>query len=243
MAEPDPRVSARRHTAQLLKMLRGYDPTAEPAPSAGSGTVAATETRPAAVAETTTAYARLVEVAPNRRLPPSAIAADIQPPMSPRQHVGQGSIASVGEALRRQPGTLGELMARADRLVRLGRIFRAYLPPHLHDHAVLIQLDQEGWIVHTDSSSWATRLRYTLHSIRQALGQQLGIPLPKPRIQVVPAALPSPSRRPRLTLTARNAGLLEAAARNLSDARLSAALQRLAAHVGPAREPEETGRR
>ena len=133
-------------------------------------------------------------------------------------------------------------MVQADRLVRLGRIFRAYLPPHLHDHAVLIQMDENRWIVHADASSWATRLRYALHNIRETLVQQLGIPLPKPHIRVVPAALPPPSRPP-LTLTTRNAKLLEVAARNLSDARLSAALRRLAAYTGPARESTDNGRR
>ena len=33
MADADARATARRHTAQLLKMLRGYGPTAEPEPA------------------------------------------------------------------------------------------------------------------------------------------------------------------------------------------------------------------
>ncbi|MEZ5576819.1 MAG: DciA family protein [Candidatus Competibacteraceae bacterium] len=138
----------------------------------------------------------------------------------------------MGEALRRPQGTLGRLMARADRLNRLNRIFRAYLPPHLHDHVVLVRLDQDDWTVHADSSSWATRLRYALHNIRETLGQQLGIPLPKPRVRVVPPDFPPRPRRPRLTLTQRNAKLLEVTARNVPDPRLSAALRRLAQHAG-----------
>ena len=54
--------------------------------------------------------------------------------------------------------------------------------------------------------------------------------LPKPRIRVAPVAAPLQSRRPRLTLTPRNAELLEAAARTLTDQRLGTALRRLAAH-------------
>lgn len=244
MAESDDtRASARRHTAQLLKMLRGYGQPAEPMPATMIKPAAAAESKPAAVAEATSAYLRCLETtSTNRQQSPATIPVG-PPPPSPtlRRRVGQGSVVSVGEALRRQQGTLGQLMARADRMVRLSQIFRAYLPPHLHDHAVLIRLDEDGWVVHTDSASWATRLRYALHSLRQALGQQLGIPLPKPRIQVVPAALPSNPRRPRLTLTARNAKLLEVTARNLSDPRLSAALRRLAEHAGPVRNPAENG--
>jgi hypothetical protein len=124
-------------------------------------------------------------------------------------------------------------MAQAGQLNRLSRIFRAYLPPHLHDHAVLVRLDAEGWEVQTDSASWATRLRYALPTIRQGLGQQLGIALPKPRVRVVPAEAPVQTQRPRLTLTRRNAEVLETAARTLTDPRLGAALRRLAAHGRP----------
>ena len=124
-------------------------------------------------------------------------------------------------------------MARADRLARLSQIFHAYLPPHLRDHAVLVRLDAEGWEVQTDSPSWATRLRYALPTIRQALGQQVGMMLPKPRIRVVPAAEPVQPQRPRLTLTRHSAEVLETAARTLTDPRLGAALRRLAAHGRP----------
>lgn len=242
MAESDDaRASARRHTAQLLKMLRGYGPIAEPAPYA-EPEGAASDKSAIAVTEAATVYARRPEPVANRQASPDGVPAGPEASMPPRARAVRGSISTVGEALSRQRGTLGELMAQADRLVRLSRIFRAYLPPHLHDHAVLIQMDEDRWIAHTDSSSWATRLRYALHNIRETLSQQLGFPLPKPHIRVVPAASPPPSRPP-LTLTKRNAKLLEVAARNLSDERLSAALQRLAAYAGPAREATENGRR
>lgn len=240
----DTRASARQHTARLLKMLRGYGPTAEPVPATEARPGVAAERKPGMVAEAAAAYGRLPGAMPVRQASPVPVSAAAQPAAAPpRRRAGQGSVSTVGELLGRQQGTLGELMARANRLARLSRIFRAYLPPHLHDHAVLIRLDQDGWIVHTDSASWATRLRYALHNIRETLGLQLGMPLPKPYIRVVPAALPAHSPRPPLKLTERNARLLEVAARNLSDERLSAALRRLAEHAGPARNPVENDRR
>lgn len=240
--EPEARAAARRHTARLLKMLRGYGPTSEvPSPAAGS--------RPAAIAEVTPAYARLLEVAPGRQPSPAAEPAAIPPPpvtaaspdpsRPPLRSGGPRAIPSAADYLSRQQGTLGRLMARADRLNRCNQIFRAYLPAHLRDHVVLISLDQENWTVHTDSASWATRLRYALNSVRDALGRQLGIPLPKPRIQVAPASLPSRPRRARLTLTERSAKLLEITAGNVPDARLSMALRRLAAHVRPPRDSDD----
>ncbi len=155
------------------------------------------------------------------------------------------SIPAIGQRLRQSSGVLGRLVAKAKEMNRLSHIFRAYLPPHLHDHVVLIQLDQEAWEVRTDSASWATRLRYALPNIGPLLSEHLGVTLPKPRIHVVPAtAPPSPPQRSRLTLTQRNAELLEATARNLSDVRLGAALRRLAANARPASgaAEEETSR-
>ena len=233
MADADARAMARQHTAQLLKMLRGYGPTAEPEPALEPPAAAPP---PVAVAEATPAYIRLLDAVPT---PPPLSVTSSPPSLPPRPRDGPGSIPTVGEVLRHPPGVLGQLMARASQLNRLSQIFRAYLPPHLHDHAVLVRLDAEGWEVQTDSASWATRLRYALPTIRQGLGQQLGIALPKPRVRVVPAAAPSLPQRPRLTLTRRNAEVLETAARTLTDPRLGAALRRLAAHgrPGPASKP------
>jgi Dna[CI] antecedent, DciA len=235
MADADARATARRHTAHLLKMLRGYGPTSEPEPDPDPPAVAP---KPNAVAEVTPAYVRLLDTVPNQP-PPLPVVPPSPPSLPPSLRGGPGSIPTVGEVLRRPQGMLGRLMARAGRLNQLSQIFRAYLPPHLRDHTVLIRLDPEGWEVQTDSASWATRLRYALPTIRQALGQQLDILLPKPRIRVVPMAAPPRIRRPRLTLTRRNAELLEAAARVLADPRLGAALRRLAAHGRPGPAPME----
>ena len=216
-------VVARQYTAQLLKMLRGYGQPAEPqaVPEAPMATPPL-----AAVAEAAALYVRREDPSPppllgNQRLPL---------PLPSRG--GPGSPPTVGEMLRRSrhsQSVLGQIMIRADQLAERSRIFRAYLPTPLCDHVVLIQLDAESWEVQTESAGWATRLRYALSSIRQALGQHLGLALPKPHIRVVPLAMPLQPRRPPLTLTRRNAEVLEAAARILADPRLSAALRRLAA--------------
>ncbi|MFO1372074.1 MAG: DciA family protein [Candidatus Competibacteraceae bacterium] len=223
MTESDSRTVARQHTAQLLKMLRGCGSTPTPAPTI--------ESKPTQVAEAPTSYARLAEPMPQ---PPAA--SNATPPAasqpSPRRSSAPTALPTVGDYLRRQgqDSVLGRLMAGAAQLNRLNQIFRAYLPPHLHGHAILVRLDEEAWLVQTDSPSWATRLRYALHDIRQALGQHLGLTLPKPHIQVRPAALPPPSRRRRLTLTEQNVKVLESAARTVPDSRLRAALLQLIVH-------------
>ena len=223
MAEPSEqdRMTARQHTAQLLKMLRGAGSGAVP-PVAANG-MPATQLAEApssyAVARQRTTDSRAAAVAAKRSAPASP------PPPRP--------IPAIGDGLRQQDGVLGMLMARADRLAQLTRILHAYLPAHLRDHAVLLRLDAEAWTVQTDSPAWATRLRYALYNIRPTLGRHLQLELPKPRIRVAPTAEPVPVLRPRPTLTADSARLLEVTAGNVFDSRLSAALRKLAAHAGP----------
>lgn len=255
----DARAIARQHTARLLKMLRGYGPGETPSlavPDAPSTTESGKSSAPiVTVAETPSAYARHPKVAlpegpasatPRVRREPRSTGmlasvseptassvptlARLDAPAVPRERFTASAVATVGETLSRQRGPLGELVAKARQLARMRQVFRAYLPPHLQDHAELVRLDAEAWIVHTDSASWATRLRYALHNIREPLGQQLDIALPKAYIRVVAVAPPPPPQR-RLRLTKRNARLLEMAARNLADERLSAALRRLAARA------------
>jgi hypothetical protein len=143
----------------------------------------------------------------------------------------KSGVPSLGEDLLRQSGVLGQIIARGKELARLSCIFQAYLPLPIRDHVLLIRMDEEAWTVQTDSAGWATRLRYKLYDIRQALSQQLGITLPKPRIRVEPVATSLQSRRPPLTLTQENAQLIEQTAQNEPDLRLSAALRRLAQHA------------
>ncbi|MBL8258441.1 MAG: DUF721 domain-containing protein [Candidatus Competibacteraceae bacterium] len=272
MADDNARAVARQHTAQLLKMLRGYGPTEQPVPALkpAAGREAEREPdRPAAgVSEANAGYAGRSTAARGSRVserrqagaeihPPAPLSAEVDGPRPPDEAVAArsaatapearkpfafASIATVGETLSRQRGALGELIAKAKALSRQRQMFQAYLPPHLQEHAELIRLDEESWVVHTGSASWATRLRYALHNIREPLGQQLGLALPKPHIRVVPAAAPPPPR-PRLKLTKRTAKLLEATARDLADERLSAALRRLAAHARPPAEALDASRR
>ncbi len=154
-------------------------------------------------------------------------------PALPSTSAPQRHLAPVGECLARSDGPLATLLAHTRRLVELNRIFLAYLPPNFRDHATLARMDSEAWVVQTDSSAWATRLRYGLPSIRQQLGRQVGIPLPPPRIRIAPPEVPPPpppSPR-RMVVTEGTVDTLESAARNLDDPRLGAAMMRLAHHA------------
>lgn len=142
------------------------------------------------------------------------------------------SMTSVQDCLRRPKGRLAQLVAQTDRLARVNRAFRAYLPPHLHDHARLSQLSSQNWVVQTESAVWATRLRYALPSLRQQLSEHLGYEVPNLVVKVKPAGNGQNNAPPRrMKLTEESANFLEGAAEGVSDQRLGAALMRLAQHA------------
>ncbi len=252
--QPDRRTIARQHTTKMLKMLRGYGPkeppsvaesrtavvtelaSARPPPSSspsakgGSASLVAAEFIPAAVADTRASYGRLMEDSLDQR-PPSPVAPAAPPPHAAERSSTRHKVVSLGEGLQRRSGVFGKLIQKTNELAQSSRIFQAYLPPHLREHALLVRMDEEVWAVRTDSASWATRLRYKLYDIRQALGQQLGIALPKPHIRVEPVTAPLPLRRPPQALTQKSARLIEQVAHDEADPRLSAALHHLAQHA------------
>ena len=154
------------------------------------------------------------------------------PPAGSARRAGRtSSWRSASEYLRRQRGRAGGLVAYGDRLARINRLLRAYLPPHLRDHARVTAIGPERWTVQTESAAWATRLRYVLPELRQQLGAELGQAVPPLRLRIEPLADDHADTRPRrLTLTRHNAHVLEGAAETVDDQKLGAALRRLARH-------------
>ncbi len=137
----------------------------------------------------------------------------------------------VGDRL--QQGRLAQLVAQSKSLNQINRIFLAFLPPHLHEHAVLIASKPDVWVVQTDSSAWATRLRYVLPNLHKQMSDHLGKEIPPLRIRIIPSATPPAPTAPvrRLTVTEDTINLLEGTAESISDPGLSAALSRLARHA------------
>jgi len=208
----DRRQTAKRHTAHLLAILQGKtkaESTATPAPDDRVySTTHSAPTVPPRVAE---------------KPPPSAQPKQPPPP----------SLKPVSDHLSPSSGHLSQLIAQTQRLAQLNTIFLAYLPPHLREHAALARADAEAWVVQTDSSAWATRLRYSLPSVRRPFSEHIGVALPPPRIRIAPPAVapppPPPSRR--MTVSAQTVDTLESAARELNDTPLGAAMKRLAEHA------------
>jgi hypothetical protein len=142
-------------------------------------------------------------------------------------------IPSVIEHLRRPKGPLAKLLAQTDKLQHINRIFNAYLPPHLHGHAMITTMSPKQWVVQTDSSAWATRLRYVLPNLREQMRDHLKkeVPLLTVRIITDSTVAKSASEPRRMQLTEETAQLLEGTARDMNDQRLGSALLRLSRHV------------
>lgn len=141
-------------------------------------------------------------------------------------------LRSAADYLHRHKGRVAGLVAHSDQLVRVNRLLRAYLPPHLQDHARIVVLSAQVWIIQTESSAWAARLRYLLPTLKQQLGAELKQPVPALKLRIEPLREPHATTPPRrLTLTRENAQLLEGAAAGVKDERLGAALRRLAQHA------------
>ncbi len=149
------------------------------------------------------------------------------------RRVGRPSrLLSASDYLHRQHGRIGGLVAHGDRLTRINRLLRAYLPPHLRDHARVVAIGPEWWTVQTESAAWATRLRYLLPSLQKQLGTELGQAVPPLRLRIEPLPEEHSDTMPRrLTLTRQNAHVLEGAADSIDDCDLGAALRRLARHA------------
>ncbi len=241
--DADARAMARRYTTKMLNMLRKGEPLPPVDPESLSQPVkkivstgyartlsssVVSQDHTAQVAEAATIYTQR-QALPASRSP--------QVPPDPLHH-GTASLPcsrtpvapTVSQILGKKSGTLAALLAHADELSKRNAVFRAYLPEYLHDHAMLVNLDEQSWIIHTDTAGWATRLRYVLHSIQQTLSQHLGFPVPKPRIRIKPIVSLPPVCRARLTLTQKNAKLLEQAASAVCHLRLKEALHRLVEH-------------
>ena len=144
-------------------------------------------------------------------------------------------MALVRDHLRNPKGQLAKLLAQTDKLQHVNRVFRAYLPNHLHEHAMITTMSAKVWVVQTDSSAWATRLRYVLPNLQQQLSDHLKKPVPPLTIRIKPGNTVEAAVEPRrMALTEKTAKLLEGTARDLNDQRLGSALLRLSRHVASA---------
>lgn len=126
---------------------------------------------------------------------------------------------------------LAKAIHRGKKLQQLSRWVQGVLDPELGNHCQVLNLRGRSLLLATDATVWATRLRYQIPMLLQALQQHESLKeLSDIQIRVSPInAAPTKQTKRPLALSADSAHCLQQCAETISDPALSQALQRLAA--------------
>lgn len=126
-------------------------------------------------------------------------------------------------------GPLELTIQRGKKLQQLSRLIQNTLDPEMAAHCQLLNLRNSSLIMACDSTAWATRLRYHVPNLLQAL-QQSGLSgVADIQIRVSPALQPPQQQaKKRVVLSTDAAYCIQQCAQSVTDPALSRALQQLA---------------
>lgn len=135
---------------------------------------------------------------------------------------------SVRNFLRSPPPALASVIRKVAFLQEVEGIVHDGLPPEARRGVRVAACDDHRLVLLVDNAGWATRLRYQQDAIRRNLARRLRRHVERIDIRVRPVDVPAaPERAPR-TLSDGARRRIEGAARCVGDAKLAAALRRLA---------------
>jgi len=124
-----------------------------------------------------------------------------------------------------------ELVQKTRYHQRLLATVQAHLPPDLRAHCSGATTVGGQLLLFTESSAWATRLRYQQRDLINRLRAHAYLPISAVRIQVTPSAQTLTPARSPLKLSHANAAMIRKSATVIADSDLQAALRRLAKHA------------
>ncbi len=126
-------------------------------------------------------------------------------------------------------GIIAQLVAHTRDLQAIGRLMQPCLPADLSPHIRLADWSNGRLVLQLDSSSWATRLRYTVPQLIQSLRKMPELAdLRQIDLYVAPQSKSAVKTNQPLHLSSAGATAIEAGAATISDPALRAALRRLA---------------
>lgn len=135
---------------------------------------------------------------------------------------------SVKTLLHSVDSELGTIVRQARYLGTVRNVILEVLPGNAAEHVHVADIDGHRLVLHTDSASWATRLRYSEPGICRALAQRLRVHTDKIVTRVRPdLARPEPGTSRRY-ISAHNCGHMRQVADYIDDPELARSLQRLA---------------
>src|SRR5699024_8536684 len=82
---------------------------------------------------------------------------------------------------------LGTLLRHAEYLQAVRKAVTDVLPEAAADHIHVAAIDRQQLVLHTDSTGWATRLRYAEALIQRGLAQRMRLQIERVLIRVRPA--------------------------------------------------------
>ena len=125
---------------------------------------------------------------------------------------------------------LGQTLHHARLLAHINRKLQALLNPSLARHCIVANYANGILTLQTDSGSWATRLRYALPALRDALQQLPELDaLKQIEVRIAPRSEPHTQTAQRPTLTPQSREIIRQCSAAIDDPGLRNALERLAA--------------
>jgi hypothetical protein len=139
---------------------------------------------------------------------------------------------SISSLLSDNNRKLGALLQHVHFLRRLEDKLHAHLGPPLNTHCSLANFAKDTLTLHSDSSIWAAKLRYTAPDILSYLQNECKLSsLKNIRIKVIPTAGPTQkTSHKRLMLSATSARYLAEVATSMRDNDLQKSLFKLSRH-------------
>ncbi|EIK98050.1 hypothetical protein PMM47T1_02254 [Pseudomonas sp. M47T1] len=135
--------------------------------------------------------------------------------------------------LLREAKPLKALFGHAQRLAHLQRLFESQLQPAAREHCYVASWREGYLLLIVTDGHWATRLRYQQKRLLrdlQALPEFAG--LTRIQFQVRPSTVQRSLAGRNFDLSSSAAESLQSIAEGITDPKLKAALERLAAHAG-----------
>jgi hypothetical protein len=143
-------------------------------------------------------------------------------------------VARAPAVLLREARPLKAIFSHAQRLAHLQRLLESQLQPAAREHCHVASWREGTLLLVVTNGHWATRLRYQQKRLqRQLVEFKEFANLTRLQLKVQPAVTISATTGQARDLSASAAESISATAEGISDPKLKAALERLAAHCKP----------
>jgi hypothetical protein len=96
---------------------------------------------------------------------------------------------SVNHLMANSSGRLNYLLQHSQLIKKIDQIFNKSLPETLKQHCHVANLRDKTLVVHSDSSLWATQLRYMTSELLQQWQKEKAMPVEQLEVRVRPAKI------------------------------------------------------